>query len=773
MLYLTTAFHCNLGFSSIPADQYSLVLDRCYWPMLELADQGIAPLGVELPASTLREIERIDRSWAKRLAELWHAGKVEVIGSGEVQAIFPLIQAGVNARNLALGQREYERLLGRRPTTAYLNEQVYAAGLLALYREAGYDLLIVEWNNVAKYAGLARETQYCPLTAEGPDGTTMTVWWNNSVAFQKLQRFAAGQLTPEAYQDYVLGHRGESPRALMIYGSDAEVFDYRPGEFRVSFEAVPQGGEWTRIRDGWRRLLATDGVAFATPRDAVRLLPVAGRARLESPECPLPTKKQEKYNVTRWAVGGRDNVMINTLSERLARNVERVHGLACALGEGTAALERLTDAIVELWASDARTHTTETKHERFLERLGWLTHEVASTQRRFLGRLAARAPLTVVNPLAVPWQGEPAEVALQFPTGALRQVTGVVVDGRRYPAQIEDVSRYRDGSVRAARLVFEPELPPYALSSVELVDDGSSTQAGETSEGWGRVTTGAVDVCFRPDRGGAIATLAFPAISDQPLCGTLEHGSYDDIGYAADFYTGHAILLTPDSRQKITDLQPAEASGPANREAYPVRIPVAWRVRTEAGEWWKVYHVYRGRPRVDLTLHLRLPETRVLSFRVGIVTLLPQAFDAATLAYRTVNGGRAVEAFALHDRRVRHDEPVSHGVTSSHCVGGTEGWIDLGDERHGLCIARRLDALYSVPMIHHEPVDDTFFCRVLHSVGESDDTSRGFWRGHRTARFAILGRGEALDGVRREARGWATGLVAAGPLAAPDADLAT
>src|SRR5207249_7467095 len=165
---------------------------------------------------------------------------------------------------------------------------------------------------------------------------------------------------------------------------------------------------------------------------------------------------------------------------------------------------------------------------------------------------------------------------------------------------------------------------------------------------------------------------------------------YDDIAYAADFYTGHAILLTPESRQKITDLQPAEAIGPADREAYPVRIPMAWRIQTEAGEWWKRYHVYQRRPRLDLTLHLRLQETRVLSFRVGIVTLLPGAFDAPTLAYRTVNGGRAVETFGLHGRRVRHDEPVSHSVTSSHCVGGTEGWVDFVDERHGVCIGRRL-----------------------------------------------------------------------------------
>ena len=52
-LYLYTAFHANLKFSSIPEEQYSLVLDRCYWPVLDLLKDYDVKLGMEFPASTL------------------------------------------------------------------------------------------------------------------------------------------------------------------------------------------------------------------------------------------------------------------------------------------------------------------------------------------------------------------------------------------------------------------------------------------------------------------------------------------------------------------------------------------------------------------------------------------------------------------------------------------------------------------------------------------------------------------------------------------------
>ena len=80
---------------------------------------------------------------------------------------------------------------------------------------------------------------------------------------------------------------------------------------------------------------------------------------LESPEDPTPVKKQRKYNITRWAVTGRDDLGINT---------------ACWRRYATLSADpRATDAdwreLCELWSSDYRTHITDARWNAYQERL--------------------------------------------------------------------------------------------------------------------------------------------------------------------------------------------------------------------------------------------------------------------------------------------------------------------------------------------------------------------------------------------------------------------
>jgi hypothetical protein len=56
-------------------------------------------------------------------------------------------------------------------------------------------------------------------------------------------------------------------------------------------------------------------------------------------------------------------------------------------------------------------------------------------------------------------------------------------------------------------------------------------------------------------RGLAVESLRFKGISDLSLCGTLHHGYYDDIEWAADYYTGHLVMERP-GQAKVADLSP-------------------------------------------------------------------------------------------------------------------------------------------------------------------------------------------------------------------------
>ena len=187
MLNLFALFHLNLAFSSIEEEQRCEVVAKCYAPLLELAERH-GPIGIEATAYTLKAIAACDPGWIARLKTLVAAGKVEFIGSGYAQMIGPLVPAGMVAANQRLGQAAYQEMLGARPRLALVNEQAYSGGLVGTYLDAGYDALLVDWDNVANHhPGWPSDLRYAAQRAKGSDGRDIAILWTNTVAFQKLQ----------------------------------------------------------------------------------------------------------------------------------------------------------------------------------------------------------------------------------------------------------------------------------------------------------------------------------------------------------------------------------------------------------------------------------------------------------------------------------------------------------------------------------------------------------------------------------------------------------
>jgi hypothetical protein len=349
-------FHLNLAFSSIEEERRGEVIARCYWPLLRLAERR-GPIGMEISGYTLEEIAARDPEWIGRARILIAQGRIELIGSGFSQMIGPLVPGRVTAENLRLGNAIYERLLGSRPRLALINEQAYAAGLVGLYRDAGYDAIIMDWENpAANHPEWKAETQYLPQRARGADGREIALIWSNTTLFQQLQRFAHGDISLENYLGFVRGRASQNPRALCLYASDAEVFDFRPGRFRTE-EKLSGESEWTRLEQALDAVSAgavvmppSDVLSFRDMPDADQLL------SLESAACPVPVKKQRKYNLARWAVTGRDNIAINAACQRIYEGMLQSN-------------DSDWKELCYLWASDFRTHLTQKRWIAYCERL--------------------------------------------------------------------------------------------------------------------------------------------------------------------------------------------------------------------------------------------------------------------------------------------------------------------------------------------------------------------------------------------------------------------
>src|ERR1700686_1922425 len=365
-LRLFAFFHLNLAYSSIEEDQRPEVVQRCYWPLLRLVRTLELPVGIEASAYTLKCIQRIDPRWTVKFASLCSKGLCELIGSGYVQLIGPLVPPDVNAANLRLGNETYERLLRIRPSIALVNEQAYSAGLVQHYIDAGFRAIIMEWDNPSRYhPEWSPEFRYLPQIACGQHGEEIPLIWNKSIAFQKFQRLAHGEMELEEYLPYLYGHLSESPRMFPVYGNDIEIFDFRPGRYRTE-PTLLEIGEWERISRLCDAILKDDRFEFILPSATLDWMEAPGagnRLHLESAEDPVPVKKQEKYNITRWAVTGRNDLGINSRCRRLH------DALINKDKERSGTDDESWRELCYLWSSDFRRTITDQRWAAYLKRL--------------------------------------------------------------------------------------------------------------------------------------------------------------------------------------------------------------------------------------------------------------------------------------------------------------------------------------------------------------------------------------------------------------------
>lgn len=79
---LYTVFHLNLAFSSTEEHQHFDVITQCYWPLLQISQDGI-PIGIEMTAYTLEAINAAAPEWVSEFRTLLSLGKCELIASGD------------------------------------------------------------------------------------------------------------------------------------------------------------------------------------------------------------------------------------------------------------------------------------------------------------------------------------------------------------------------------------------------------------------------------------------------------------------------------------------------------------------------------------------------------------------------------------------------------------------------------------------------------------------------------------------------------------------
>lgn len=357
-------FHLNLAYSSLEDKHHAEVVERCYWPLLRLIEAERLPWGIEATAYTLERISAVDVAWIHKLRDLLSGGVCEFLCSGDTQLIGPLVPESINRVNLRLGNAAYLQKLDYVPTIGYVNEQAFSASLVPLFEEAGCRAIMMEWDDAASHHPEWDSTwRYAPQRVAGSRGSTLGLLWNHSIAFQKFQRFVHGELVLEDYLSYLRSYRKAGALALPIYGNDAEVFDFRPGRYHTESRLLDTG-EWRRIGELVKALSWESEIEWWAPSQILSICQSnapAGPLLLGTATQPIPVKKQRKYNVSRWAVSGRNDLWLNTCCFRLHRALEERDP---AFSE-----PELWRRLCRVWASDYRTHIADKRWSDLLSEL--------------------------------------------------------------------------------------------------------------------------------------------------------------------------------------------------------------------------------------------------------------------------------------------------------------------------------------------------------------------------------------------------------------------
>ncbi len=653
-LNLYTVFHLNLGFSCIPSEQYPLVIKRCYWPLLRWAEAGIAKFGIEIPAETLRIIDSLDPHWVSTFRELHLQKKVELVGSGLVQAIFPLIPAEVNRWNLKLGQSYYEKKLGIIPTISYLHEQSYSKGNLPLYRDAGIDCIVFDWHNAKRYTDRNPELQNKVPYVLGAEDAKLRILWNNSVAFQYVQKYLYGDLNLDEYMSYLESQStGSESQIFCFYGSDFEVLDYKPGSAEGLYSPQAQTKDHDKFEQLLQSIQASGKFTWKLPSEIVHDHSIDETVILESAENPIPTKKQKTYNVTRWALGGRSNPKLNTLCFRAYKLLKEVENSLIPNEERTEYWRRLCLA----WASDFRTHTTESKYLESIVCIGGLLHD--------LEELASKLPR----------KSQPKAV----------------------PSQISIEVKESQNHIRLTS--------PYATLSLNT-------------------------------KKGTIRDLIFPDLQKGSLLGTLAQGTFQNISYGVDYYSGHTIIERPGAFRYLDRDDTKLVHHGMSKESG--NYEVVFKHHFPNFTLWKTYSLPPEKAEVGITYHFHFKDLVTSRIRFGVLTMVPSSFNHDKLWYATKNGGDSFETFDLKGAPAFDaGDTIGFAVSSSFCLGATSGEFLFGDDKTALVVRSEPSEQYSVPMVSYTPFDKNYLFRVFYSMGEWDDTANTLWRGHTTSRLSI------------------------------------
>ncbi len=231
------------------------------------------------------------------------------------------------------------------------------------------------------------------------------------------------------------------------------------------------------------------------------------------------------------------------------------------------------------------------------------------------------------------------------------------------------------------------------------------------------VSTAKLQLVLKTTKGLAIKSLKFDHISDQSLLGTIEHGFFEDMNYAADFFSGHLTADSPGQHQ-LTDLYPTEPVITVDE----MMASITCQTLAPKLKISKTFTIFRQDSKILLDYDISFNEKPQGTVRLGYITLNPKCFDPSSLFFATHNGGQEMETFPLGDEAIHHFSPISSLISAQTCLGITENVLHIGDSKKFITLQIDKTVSNCVGGIQYIPMGNTYLLRHIFSAMEHDDT---------------------------------------------------
>jgi hypothetical protein len=631
---LYTIFHLNISYSAIEEEQNLEVINKCYWPLLELIINQKIPIAIEASALTLIRIRDLCPNWIKVLKTQLKNGNCIFIASGYSQSIAPINPYILNKKNLQLGLEKYWSILSYKPKFVLVNEQAYSSGLIKLYKELGFRAMIMEWENSYKVnPKWKKKLQFNIQNVSDTQGNSLPVIWNHSIIFQKFQRYAHGEIDLKEFIGFFNKYKNSEEIFLPLYGNDIEVFDFRPGRY-MSESKIIKDGEWNRIIKLYEFLKKSKKFNLINLEDFFEISQLKAKQTivLENAANPIPVKKQGKYNILRWSLTGRNDIDINT----------KCWGIYQAMVNQIKVSDTDWAELCYLISSDFRTHITPKRWNTYNQRL-------MSVYKKWINESLSYVPISAKKNIKKPCKKFEIKKDGHF----------IIISSDNTFIKI---NRYR------------------GLSIDKYINNN---------------------------------------ISKKPLFGTIPHGTFDDIDWSADFYSGHLVFQEP-GKPKVTDL--VEVNPKFNESKTCITLTSS--IKTINGPIIKEIIIPKDESYINLKYKINWSKKTCGVLRLGYITLFRKSFENKSIQYITNNGGNENEKFYFSNKSFDHSEPISSLISANQCLGMTEGKFYIGDGKKLIKVSINKHELAALGLVTNIKINQNFFTRFALSILEKDDTSK-------------------------------------------------